>query len=123
VTEDAPKSKHDPRVSAADSGRQKVRDKRSKAMRCVTEAVGVRITEQRKLQRYSMRELAGRAGVNKAYLGQAERGNGNVTVEFLAKLCRVLDLSLRDLMPEEKVIELLQRAPKSPAGRSRQVKG
>lgn len=44
----------------------------------------------------SQEELATRAGVHRTYIGMIERAEKNITLESIEKVCRSLNISLRD---------------------------
>lgn len=62
----------------------------------LTKHIGEKIRYYRKERKLSQEELAFKAAVHNTYIGQLERGEKNVTVEILAKICAAMDLSLAD---------------------------
>jgi XRE family aerobic/anaerobic benzoate catabolism transcriptional regulator len=65
-------------------------------------AVGAQIRTHRKRHGLTIEQLAKASKVESAYLGEVERGRGNVTVLVLWKLCRTLDTSLSEMLPDLK---------------------
>lgn len=59
--------------------------------------VGANIQERRTKAGLTQRDLAGFAGVDRAFLNQVEQGVRNPTVVFLAKLARALDITVSSL--------------------------
>lgn len=100
---------HSSNKNASDSARHKLREYRRDDTKNVLKAVGACLRARRKAERYTIAALAEIAGVNATYLGEAERGHGNVSMDFVTKVCRAVDLSLRDVMPEESVREFIRR--------------
>ncbi|MFJ7890007.1 helix-turn-helix domain-containing protein [Lysinibacillus xylanilyticus] len=62
----------------------------------LTNNIGEKIRHYRKQRGYNQEELAYRASLHNTYIGQLERGEKNVTVESLAKVCEALDITLGD---------------------------
>ncbi len=56
--------------------------------------LGKQIREIRKLKGLSQEALANEAGVDRAYMGEIERGERNVTVLTLVKIAEQLDCDL-----------------------------
>jgi transcriptional regulator with XRE-family HTH domain len=59
--------------------------------------LGDRIRDLRLMRSLSQEELAAMAGVHRTYIGMVERGEKNVTILTLSKLCKALRLSISDL--------------------------
>lgn len=85
-------------------------------------ATAARIRHFRHQKGYSQEELALRANLNPAYLGQVERGEKCPTIDTLYKITTAMDISLSvlfrfDALPERPAIspdhinELLSRVP------------
>ena len=55
---------------------------------------GSKIRERRQSLGISQEQLALRAGMTTPYLGQIERGRGNITVKLLVRLAAVLDVDI-----------------------------
>ena len=63
--------------------------------------IGARLRELRLAAGISSQEaLAGRAGVDRTYIGRLERGESGVTVESLAAILAAMDLSLGQFFRE-----------------------
>ncbi len=52
-------------------------------------------------QDLSQEELAGKAGVHRTYIGSVERGERNITIDVIEKICAALEMSVIDLFKEE----------------------
>jgi transcriptional regulator with XRE-family HTH domain len=63
----------------------------------VYEALGRAIQARRKKLDLSHEELAHIAGLNAAYVGGVERGERNVALKNIAKLCKALKISTAEL--------------------------
>lgn len=59
-------------------------------------SVGSRLLELRRIAELSQEQLAFDAEMTTSYYGQVERGERNITVLKLEKICRVLNVSLAD---------------------------
>lgn len=59
---------------------------------------GTVIRQVRRESRWSQEELAGRAGLNRCYLGEVERGEAVPSLETLFKLARAVGLPLSTLL-------------------------
>lgn len=65
--------------------------------------IGERIKSLRRKKRYSITELAKRAGVSKSYLSYLERDvQKNPSLQFLTKIAETLDTSIEYLLGEDK---------------------
>ena len=62
----------------------------------------LRLREWRTKRDLSLRQLAKRAGVSFVTLYRIEAGRISPTVAMLEKLAEALDISVRDLFPEER---------------------
>ena len=62
---------------------------------------GARLRKLRQACGYSQEELALRAEITTAYVGQIERGLKNPTVAVIESLCRAMNLSLAEFFQEE----------------------
>jgi XRE family aerobic/anaerobic benzoate catabolism transcriptional regulator len=63
----------------------------------VLDGIGERIRGRRKEMGWTQAELSGRAQVSPRFLGQLEKGEGNISVQRLVDICGALDLSLSRL--------------------------
>ncbi len=91
--------------------------------------IGEKIRHYRKERGFSQEELAYRASLHNTYIGQLERGEKNLTVESLAKVCAALDITLAEFfqgsastpkmlsLEIEKIILLLENRSKNDQGR------
>ncbi len=64
----------------------------------VRERVGDNLKRLRKAIGLSQEELAGRANVNRNYIGKLERRENSATTDMLAKLAEVLGCDIVDLV-------------------------
>ena len=64
--------------------------------------LGDRLRELRTSRAMSQEQLALRADITPAYLGQIERGTKNVTAHTLDKVCKALNISLCEFFDTEK---------------------
>ena len=60
--------------------------------RTLARYVGERVKEHRARRRYSLRELAGRAGVSAAMISEIERGKKSPTIEVLTAIATALEV-------------------------------
>jgi len=58
---------------------------------------GQRLAQLRRERGLSQEELAFRAGLHRTYVSSAERGQRNVSLVNIEKLCRALDTSIADV--------------------------
>lgn len=72
-------------------------------MRDLSTAIGKQVRSQRHSQGISLEELAFKAGLNAAHLGQIERGLRNPTIETLEKIAIALEVSFSSLIPTEEL--------------------
>lgn len=45
----------------------------------------------------SQEELASRADVHRTYIGMVERGEKNITIKNIERICRALNISIHDI--------------------------
>jgi len=57
---------------------------------------GQKVREHRLKLGLSQEELAARAGVHRTYIGMIERAEKNITLENIERICKALNLSIRD---------------------------
>ncbi|MBO9494780.1 helix-turn-helix transcriptional regulator [Thalassotalea sp. G20_0] len=70
-------------------------------MDTVQKAFGNRLRELRQEQCLTQEELSHRAGLNRTYIGDIERGEKNLTLASIEKLARVLGVKIRDFFDWE----------------------
>ena len=63
----------------------------------ITICVGDRLRRRRIDLEYTQEHLAELADVHPTYIGQVERGEKNITIESLEKICLALDLPMDEL--------------------------
>ena len=51
-------------------------------------------------QNLSQEELAEKAGVHRTYIGSVERGERNITINVMEKICVALEIPITDLFKE-----------------------
>lgn len=61
-------------------------------------AVGKRIKELRTQNGWSQEEFADRAGVHRTYIGSAENGSRNLTLQVLVMFARAFGVSVAELL-------------------------
>jgi transcriptional regulator with XRE-family HTH domain len=76
--------------------------------RFVRKRVGQKVQESRLRLGFSQEELCARAGLNRTYLSDIERGEGNATLTVLTKISGALQTSLSDLFTG---VETAQKTP------------
>ena len=59
-------------------------------------SLGQRLRELRQARAFSQEQIANIAGIVPAYLGQVERGEKNITVKTLEKVCLALNITLSE---------------------------
>lgn len=64
---------------------------------------GKKIREFRERKDISITELARRIGVSRSYLSRMETGERPIKTEMLVQIAKVLDVSIQDFYPEDKV--------------------
>ena len=57
---------------------------------------GNKVRKRRTELDLSQEELANRAGVHRTYIGMIERAEKNITLENIQKVCKALNLKIRD---------------------------
>lgn len=57
---------------------------------------GNKVREERTKLGLSQEELASRASVHRTYIGMIERAEKNITLENIQKVCRALNLKIRN---------------------------
>lgn len=60
-------------------------------------SVGLKIQELRKAKQFSQAALSYDADIPKSQIGRIERGEINTTIVTLFKICKALDIDIRDL--------------------------
>ncbi len=60
--------------------------------------LGERIRNLRRQQNFSREKLAELADMNAYYLGEIERGEKKASIDFLLKICKVLQIKLHELV-------------------------
>lgn len=60
--------------------------------------LGQRIRNLRKQRNFSREKLAELADMNTYYLGEIERGEKKASIDFLMKICNVLEIKLHELV-------------------------
>ena len=80
--------------------------------------VGKRIRALRESRKLTQEILSQMAGFTQKYLGEVERGTGNITLELLTKLADALGVSLASIMDNDQeqpkeglVMEITRMAP------------
>jgi len=63
----------------------------------VSKKIGKRIRKIREEKSVTQEDLAGEAGLNRAYIGYIERGERNPSTETLERISKTLKVPLRDL--------------------------
>lgn len=86
--------------------------------------IGKRIRKYRNELHLSQEALAERAGLHFTYIGQIERGEKNITIGSLEKICRSLNISFEELFEgigpscknsdtQQKIMDLINEQPAS----------
>ena len=57
----------------------------------IVQTIGARLRARRQELGYSQEFTAEKAGLHPTYIGQVERGEKNITIESLEKICRALE--------------------------------
>ena len=70
-------------------------------MTTVQKEFGNRLREIRQEQCLTQEELAHRAGLNRTYIGDIERGEKNLTLASMEKLTKALGVKMRDFFDWE----------------------
>ena len=66
-------------------------------MSTISETVGKRLRIRRTELGYSQELTSEKAGLHPTYIGQVERGEKNLTIESLEKICNALEYPMEDL--------------------------
>ena len=61
-------------------------------------AVGQRIKELRELRKWSQEEFADLCGVHRTYVGSAENGARNLTIQVLVMFARAFEITVSELL-------------------------
>lgn len=61
---------------------------------------GKKVRDERMKLGLSQEELASRADVHRTYIGMIERAEKNITLENIEKVCKALNLKLRDFFKD-----------------------
>jgi transcriptional regulator with XRE-family HTH domain len=59
--------------------------------------LGKKITEIRKIKNISQEKLGEISGLHRTYVGSVERGERNISIEAISKICKALGIKLEDL--------------------------
>lgn len=76
----------------------------------IAKQVGQRIRELRNERRMSQEEVAFKAGISPAHLGQIERALKNPTIDTIAKIAAALDIPVASLFTKDVVSAVSQNA-------------
>lgn len=68
--------------------------------------IGKFIAEERKLKKYTQRELADKLGISDKTISKWERGNGFPDVSLLLPLCNELEITVNELLSGERLQEV-----------------
>ncbi len=87
----------------------------------VEETVGVRIRDLRKARRFTLEQLAERAGISKSILSKIENGKVSSPISTYSRISSALNVSLSDMFSEEDgddpvVVRMAERKPLSRIG-------
>ena len=72
-------------------------------MSSIARDLGLRIRQLRNEKHMSQEELAFKAGISPAHLGQIERAVKNPTIDTIGKISSALDVSVMDLFSTDRV--------------------
>lgn len=64
-----------------------------------TKEVAANIKQLRTAKRLKQTEVAEKGGINANYYASLERGESNISVEMLAKVCKGLGVKSSDILP------------------------
>lgn len=70
----------------------------------IAKQLGIRIREQRTERHMSQEELAFKAGISPAHLGQIERALKNPTIDTIAKIAAALDIPIAALFTMDTMV-------------------
>ena len=73
-------------------------------MNNLSKLIGYNIREKRNSLNIRQDELALLAEIDRSYMGRIERGEVNLTIEKLYKICFILKCEPNELLPELKII-------------------
>jgi transcriptional regulator with XRE-family HTH domain len=78
--------------------------------------LGLVIRRHRERLKYSQEAFAGAADIHRTYYGNIERGTQNISMEYLLKIARVLNVPISTLFLEAETLDLPNavREPHSP---------
>jgi len=80
-------------------------------------AIGQRIKELREERQWSQEEFADRCGIHRTYIGSAENGARNLTIQVLTMFARAFGLRVSELLADlEDRAEALSRPPRRRPG-------
>jgi transcriptional regulator with XRE-family HTH domain len=60
--------------------------------------ISLNLSTIRKQQRYTQKEVAGKAGLNHNYYAKVERGDGIPSLKTLSKIAKALGVSITDIV-------------------------
>lgn len=60
-------------------------------------AFGKRVTDLRKKSGLTQEDFAFACGINRTYIGEIERGEKNVSLDYIAKIAKGLKITLKEL--------------------------
>ena len=85
--------------------------KRKKTDPALQLAIGQRIKELREQRKWSQEEFADRCGVHRTYVGSAENGARNLTIQVLTMFARTFGMTVSELVAglEERAEKLSRR--------------
>lgn len=63
----------------------------------VSIAFGKRVTDLRKRSGLTQEDFAFACGINRTYIGEIERGEKNVSLDYIAKIAEGLNITLKEL--------------------------
>jgi transcriptional regulator with XRE-family HTH domain len=72
--------------------------KRKKTDPIIQLAIGQRIKELREARKWSQEEFADLCGVHRTYIGSAENGARNLTIQVLAMFARAFGITVSELL-------------------------
>jgi transcriptional regulator with XRE-family HTH domain len=96
--------------------------KRKKTAPALQKAVGERIKELRTQKGWSQEEFADRAGVHRTYIGSAENGFRNLTIQVLVMFSRTFGMSVSELLAGVEDAKALPRRARLPKAGSRKTR-
>ena len=63
----------------------------------VSISFGERVSNLRKKSGQSQEEFAFACGINRTYIGEIERGEKNISLDYIAKIAKGLNMTLKEL--------------------------